>query len=87
MYRRSVIYRAEKKSLQILLSSTQAGPSRKVKQEQEESSCNHVQTFSGCSVYNSYLRLLDAVDDHERAADQVEDPGDEQQDVGHCGYI
>ena len=28
------IYRAEKKSLQILLSSTQAGPGRKVKQEQ-----------------------------------------------------
>ena len=28
-------YRAEKKFLQILLSSTQAGPGRKVKQEQE----------------------------------------------------
>ena len=28
------MYRAEKKSLQILLSSTQAGPGRKVKQEQ-----------------------------------------------------
>ena len=36
------MYRAEKKSLQILLSSTQAGPGRKVKQEQEEMSCNHV---------------------------------------------
>ena len=35
-------YRAEKKSLQILLSSTQAGPGRKVKQEQEEISRNHV---------------------------------------------
>ena len=35
-------YRAEKKSLQILLSSIQAGPGRKVKQEQEEISCNHV---------------------------------------------
>ena len=38
-------YRAEKKSLQILLSRTQAGPGRKVKQEQEEISRNHVQTF------------------------------------------
>ena len=35
-------YRAEKKSLQILLSRTQAGPGRKVKQQQEESSRNHV---------------------------------------------
>ena len=35
-------YRAEKKSLQNLLSSTQAGPGRKVKQEQEEISRNHV---------------------------------------------
>ena len=36
------VYRAEKKSMQILLSSTQAGPGRKVKQEQEEISRNHV---------------------------------------------
>ena len=36
------IYRAEKKSLQILLSSTHAGPGGKVKQEQEEISRNHV---------------------------------------------
>ena len=35
-------YRDEKKSLQILLSSTQAGPGRKVKQEQEDISRNHV---------------------------------------------
>ena len=35
-------YRAEKKSLQILLSSNQAGPGGKVKQEQEEISRNHV---------------------------------------------
>ena len=38
----TVSYRAEKKSLQILLSSSQAGPGRKVKQEQEEISRNHV---------------------------------------------
>ena len=36
------MYRAEKKSLQILLSNTQARPGRKVKQEQEEISRNHV---------------------------------------------
>ena len=35
-------YRAEKKSLQTSLSRTQAGPVRKVKQEQEEISRNHV---------------------------------------------
>ena len=34
----------------FLLSRTQAGPVRTVKQEQEEISRNHVQTFSGCSV-------------------------------------
>ena len=38
----SVLYRAEKKSWQILLSRTQAGPDRKVKEEQEEISRNHV---------------------------------------------
>ena len=35
-------YREVNKSWQILLSSTQAGPGRKVKQEQEEISRNHV---------------------------------------------
>ena len=35
-------YRAEKKPLQILLSRTQAGPGRIVKQQQEEMSRNHV---------------------------------------------
>ena len=34
----------------FLLSRTQAGPGRTVKQEQEVTSRNHVQTFSGCSV-------------------------------------
>ena len=43
-------YRGEKKSLQILLSSTQAGPGRKVKQEQEEIYRNHVQAFIPGSV-------------------------------------
>ena len=42
MKRSAFQYRAEKKSWQILLSRTQAGPDRKVKQEQEEISRNHV---------------------------------------------
>ena len=36
--------------LQILLSNSQAGPGRKVKQEQEEISRNHVQAFIPGSV-------------------------------------
>ena len=48
-------YRAEKKSLQILLSSTQAGPGRKVKQEQEGISRNHVpRLFLGSVVSQSW---------------------------------
>ena len=39
------IYRDRLKSMQILLSRTQAGPGRAVKQEQEEISRYHVQTF------------------------------------------
>ena len=35
----------------VLLSRTQAGPGRTVKQEQEEISRNHVQTFISPSVY------------------------------------
>ena len=42
-YLEEIVYRAVKKSLQILLRSTQAGPGRKVKQGQEEISRNHVQ--------------------------------------------
>ena len=33
-------------TLQILLSRTQAGPVRTVKQEQEENYCNHVQRLN-----------------------------------------
>ena len=55
-------YRAEKKSGQILLSRTQAGPGRTVKQEQEEISRNHVQTFIFPSVlsgpYINYIVTL-----------------------------
>ena len=43
-------YRAPGKSMYFLLSRTQAGPGRTVKQEEEDISSNHVQTFSGCSV-------------------------------------
>ena len=36
--------------MQILLSNSQAGPGRTVKQEQKEISRNHVQAFSGSPV-------------------------------------
>ena len=36
-------YRAQNKGMHILLSNSQAGPCRKVKEEQEEISHNHVQ--------------------------------------------
>ena len=39
------MYRARNKGMQILLSNSQAGPGRTVKQEQEDISRNHVQTF------------------------------------------
>ena len=44
-------YREPTKGLQILLSTTQAGPGRAVKEEQEEISPNHVQAIYGASVY------------------------------------
>ena len=39
------VYRDRLKGVQILLSNSQAVPGRKVKQEQEEISRNHVQAF------------------------------------------
>ena len=39
------MYRDRLKGVQILLSNSQAGPGRTVKQEQEEISRNHVQAF------------------------------------------
>ena len=50
MYIGSFEYREPGKGLQILLSRTQPGPYRKVKQEQEDISPNHVQAFSRASV-------------------------------------
>ena len=43
-------YREENKGSFVLLSRTQAGPGRTVKQDQEEISRNHVQTFICLSV-------------------------------------
>ena len=43
-------YRGVNKGLYVLLSSTQAGPGRTVKQEQEEISRNRIQTFIYLSV-------------------------------------
>ena len=42
---RAQTYRDRLKSMQILLSRTQAGPGRTGKQEQEQTSRNHVQAF------------------------------------------
>ena len=44
------MYRGVNKGLYVLLSRTQAEPGRTVKQEQEEISCNQVQTFISPSV-------------------------------------
>ena len=45
------LYRGENKGLFVLLSRTLAGPGRTVKQEQQEISRNHVQTFIFPSVH------------------------------------
>ena len=45
------MYRGANKGMDVLLSRTQAGPGRTVKQEQEEISRNHVQAFIPGSVY------------------------------------
>ena len=50
-----ITYRDEINSLQIQLSSTQAGPGRTVKQEQEEISPNHVQRLNLSSVVGQSL--------------------------------
>ena len=51
------IYRDEIYSLQILLSRTQAGPGRAVKQEQEEISPNHVQRINLISVFGTHCQV------------------------------
>ena len=48
---RAHMYRDGNKGMQILLSYSQAWPGRKVKQEQEEISRNHVQAFIPGSVH------------------------------------
>ena len=48
------LYRGVNKGLFVLLNRTQAGPGRTVKQEQEDISRNHVQTF----IYPSVHRLV-----------------------------
>ena len=51
-------YRARNKGMHILLSNSQAGPGRTVKQEQEEISRNHVQAFIPGSVRTLHPRFL-----------------------------
>ena len=50
------LYRDEIKSLKILLSRTQAGPGRIVKQEKEEISPNNVQRLNLISVVEVNLK-------------------------------
>ena len=54
-------YRDEIYSLQILLSRTQAGPGRTVKQEQEEISLNHVKRINLISVHRMAKKCADFV--------------------------
>ena len=51
-------YRGVNKGLHVLLSRTQAGPGRTVKQKKEKISRNHVQTFICLSVQRSAKRLV-----------------------------
>ena len=52
------MYRARNKGMQILLSNSQAGLGRTVKQEQEEISRNHVQAFIPGRLCNHGCGLL-----------------------------
>ena len=49
------LYRGGNKGLFVLLRRTQAGPGRTVKQEHEEISRNHVQTFISPSVLSAKI--------------------------------
>ena len=57
-----VLYRGVNKGLYVLLSSTQEEPGRTVKQEQEEISRNHVQTFICLSVL---VQNVESIDYHD----------------------
>ena len=52
-----IVYRGANKGVHVLLSRTQAGPGITVKQEQEEISRNHVQTFICLSVVSSTVPI------------------------------
>ena len=52
-FRTRRVYIGVNKGLHVLLSRTQAGPGRTVKQEQEEISRNHEQTFIYLSVHRA----------------------------------
>ena len=51
------MYRDGRKGMHVLLSNSQAGAGRTVKQEQEEISPNHVQAFSGAFVDSYYSAM------------------------------
>ena len=76
-------YRGENKGLFVLLSRTQAGPGRTVKQEQEEISRNHVQTFISPSVMHSRQSSL-------RVGIEIRDRLEKsppEADVSRCGIL
>ena len=54
----TTVYRGGNKGLFFLLSRTQAGSDRTVKEEQEEISRNHVQTFIPGSVDSYELKYI-----------------------------
>ena len=60
-YHNPALYRGANKGLYDLLSRTQAGPGRRVKQEQEEISRDHVQTFICLSVVYAPLFSSDVL--------------------------
>ena len=65
------MYRDEIYSLQNFLSMTQAGPGRTVKQEQEESSPNHVQRINLISVEVGSSIKSQTLDRFERTASSL----------------
>ena len=55
--RSKCVFQKECDTLQILLSRTQAGPGRTVKQQQEEISPNHIQSLNLISVHGCEIVL------------------------------
>ena len=68
----------------VLLSRTQAGPGRTVKQEQDEISRNHLQTFISPSVHHDHVdKLCKTVAPHWQKP--VQKQQEQQQMAGRAG--